>query len=160
MKRQVAEEAKKRAEEESKKQAAEEARRKAEEETRKKAEADAKRRAEEERRAREEALEAQLEAEHNSRETNRYVGAIKNQIQRHWLQPPNLDSRLKCTLLVRLLPTGEVISGSVRITRSSGQPGFDRSVEAAVYKASPLPVPRGGLFESFRELELVFDPGK
>jgi len=59
---------------------------------------------------------------------------------------------------VRLLPGGEVMPGSVRVLRSSGNGAFDRSVESAVYKASPLPVPSGGLFESFRDLRLEFEP--
>lgn len=102
-------------------------------------------------------VESKCSSQNKDRLTFCYVSAIKEQIQRYWLQPPNTYSRLKCSTLVRLLPTGEVVSGSVRITRGSGNPGFDRSVEAAVYKASPLPVPRGELFESFRELEFVFD---
>ena len=75
-----------------------------------------------------------------------------------WLKPPNAGSGLSCTLKVRLIPGGDVVPGSVRVVASSGNERFDRSVEAAVYKASPLPVPSGKLFESFRELTLVFDP--
>ena len=58
----------------------------------------------------------------------------------------------------RLIPGGEVTPGSVRVIRSSGNPAFDRSVVAAVYKASPLPVPSGRLFEQFRNLGLNFKP--
>jgi colicin import membrane protein len=46
----------------------------------------------------------------------------------------------------------------VSIIKSSGSAAFDRSVETAVYKAAPLPVPSGGLFESFRTLRLNFKP--
>ena len=46
----------------------------------------------------------------------------------------------------------------VHIIKSSGNSAFDRSVEMAVNKASPLPVPKPGtgLFDHFREVELVF----
>ncbi|MES9894619.1 MAG: cell envelope integrity protein TolA [Candidatus Thiodiazotropha endolucinida] len=44
------------------------------------------------------------------------------------------------------------------IVSSSGNPAFDRSVETAVYKAAPLQVPSGPLFESFRTLRLKFKP--
>lgn len=65
---------------------------------------------------------------------------------------------MKCKILVRLIPSGDVVS--VRITQSSGNIAFDRSVEMAVNKASPLPVPKSdtGLFDHFREVEFVFDP--
>ncbi len=59
---------------------------------------------------------------------------------------------------VNLIPGGDVID--VRIVRSCGDPVFDSSVERAVYRASPLPVPPAdsGLFDRFRELEFVFNP--
>ena len=65
---------------------------------------------------------------------------------------------MKCKVLVRLIPSGDVVS--VRILQSSGNIAFDRSVEMAVNKASPLPVPQSstGLFDHFREVEFVFDP--
>jgi colicin import membrane protein len=61
---------------------------------------------------------------------------------------------------VRLIPGGDVVPGGVSIIKSSGNAAFDRSVEAAVYKATPLPVPSGPLFESFRNLRLNFNPSK
>jgi len=60
---------------------------------------------------------------------------------------------------VRLIPGGEVVPNSVRIVQSSGHPAFDQSVVAAVYNASPLPVPSGPSFERFfREFDLTFSP--
>jgi colicin import membrane protein len=47
----------------------------------------------------------------------------------------------------------------VRIVRSSGDPLFDQSVEKAVYKAAPMPLPPdAALFKYFRELRLIFRP--
>jgi colicin import membrane protein len=73
------------------------------------------------------------------------------------VRPPNTKN-LRCTLEVRLIPGGEVMA--VRVIRSSGNAAFDRSVENAVYRAAPLAVPSGSLFESFRTLTFVFDPSK
>ncbi len=170
-KKRKAEEARKRAEAE-KKRKAEEARKRAEaekrrkaEETRKRAEAEKKRRAAEEaarlaaeQKALEDALQAELEAERMATERARFIRAIKQKIENNWLRPTTVGDGLSCTLRVRLIPGGGVVS--VSITRSSGNGAFDRSVEQAVYKADPLPVPKGAGFEAFRDLSLNFNPGK
>jgi len=149
-----AEDARRRAEDKKRKQAEAKARELAE--TKRKAEAEARARAEQ--KAREDALQAQITAEQDARERNRYVAAIKQQIENNWLRPPSAGANLRCTLRVRLIPGGDVIA--VSVIDSSGNAAFDRSVETAVRKAAPLPVPSGSLFESFRDLKLVFDPGK
>ncbi len=159
-------EAKRKAEAEKKRKADAEAKRKAEAEAERKAEA--KRRADEQRRRaeaeaqaeRERALQAQIAAEQNSREIDRYVSVIKQQIERSWLKPAASSEGLSCEVQVRLIPGGDVIPGGVSIIRSSGNDAFDRSVETAVYKSAPLPVPSGALFESFRVLKLNFKPNK
>jgi colicin import membrane protein len=47
----------------------------------------------------------------------------------------------------------------VKISRSSGNDALDRSAMAAVFKASPLPVPTDPtLLASFRELNLILRP--
>ena len=65
---------------------------------------------------------------------------------------------LKCTIQVKLLPSGEVMDAVV--VGSSGDPVFDRSAENAVRKASPLPVPqdRAVFNQSFRVFTFVFKP--
>lgn len=170
-KEQAAKEAKRKAEEkrlaelEAKRKAEAQAKRKAELEKKRKAEMEAKRRAEEKRKAeaaaqaeRERALQEQLAAEQNSREIDRYVAVIKQQIERSWLKPGQAGKELSCVVQVRLIPGGDVVPGGVSIIRSSGNSTFDRSVESAVYKAAPLQVPSGPLFESFRTLKLNFKP--
>lgn len=91
-------------------------------------------------------------------EVAKYKGLIRNQITRNWAFPASYQKGMKCKILVRLIPSGDVVS--VRIIQSSGNSAFDRSVEMAVNKASPLPVPKSstGLFDHFREVEFVFDP--
>lgn len=91
-------------------------------------------------------------------EVSKYKGMIRSQITRNWIFPASYQKGMKCKVLVRLIPSGDVVS--VRIIQSSGNIAFDRSVEMAVNKASPLPVPKSdtGLFDHFREVEFVFDP--
>ena len=67
------------------------------------------------------------------------------------------EKGLECVVRVRLVPGGEVIDA--KVVRGSGNPAFDRSVENAVYKSTPLPWPTDKqLFEYFRELEFIFKP--
>ena len=90
-------------------------------------------------------------------EITRHEGLIRQAIERNWVRPAGWTRSMECVVRVRLAPTGEVISAT--IARSSGNPPFDRSVENAVYKSSPLPVPQDkGLIDHFRELELRFRP--
>ena len=91
-------------------------------------------------------------------EVSKFEGLIKSQITRNWIFPASYQKGMKCKVLVRLIPSGDVVG--VHIIQSSGNAAFDRSVEMAVNKASPLPVPKSstGLFDHFREVELVFDP--
>ena len=147
------------------KKAEAEARRKAEAEAKRKAEAEAKRKAEEaQRREAEQALQSQLAAEQAGIEAARvqgvvaeYIGYIQERIERSWLRPPGSAAGLSCVVQVGLIPGGEV--ARVQIVRSSGDPVFDRSVETAVYKASPLPLPPdAALFKHFRDLRLIFKP--
>ena len=46
----------------------------------------------------------------------------------------------------------------IEVDKSSGYPDFDESVVKAVELASPLPVPEGKLFETFRSFPIVFSP--
>jgi len=90
---------------------------------------------------------------------DKYIPLIRQRVSRSWNSPVGIAKGLKCTVRVRLTPGGEVLSAAV--VRSSGNGIFDRSVEYAVYKAAPLPLPEDPtLFDNFREIEFVFDPDK
>ena len=107
-----------------------------------------------------ERIEAKARAEQSARaqsELARVENLIRQKVERNWVRPAGWTRGMECVVRVRLAPTGEVISAT--IARPSGNAAFDRSVENAVYKASPLPLPEDkGLFEHFRELELRFRP--
>lgn len=157
--------AKQKAEQAAEQKAEEAAKQKAEQAAKQKAEAEAKRKAAEaQRREAEQALQSQLAAEQAGMEAARvqgvvaeYIGHIQERIQRSWLRPPGSAAGLSCVVQVGLIPGGEV--ARVQIVRSSGDPVFDRSVETAVYKASPLPLPPdAALFKHFRDLRLIFKP--
>ena len=136
------------------------------------AEVKKKKEAEERRKSAESSLKEQLAREEKERtetrakaeqaaraqsELARYEGLIRQKVERNWVRPAGWTKGMECVVRVRLAPTGEVINAT--IARPSGSPAFDRSVENAVYKASPLPLPEDkGLFEHFRELELRFRP--
>jgi colicin import membrane protein len=143
--RQIAE--KKRKEAEAKRKQAE----------KKRAEADAKAKAAQQRKAKEAQIAAE-EAERNAGEIGRYTDLIKQKTERNWVRPIDTAHGLHCRVQVRLALGGVVIDAS--IVQSSGSEAFDRSAIAAVYKADPLPVPSGRLFESFRKLNFEFNPDK
>ncbi len=94
----------------------------------------------------------------NQREISKYLGLIKNAVTQHWTLPSQEVKGLRCKVKVRIIPNGEVID--VQIIKSSGNLAFDRSVETAVYRAAPLPVPSidSGLFDKFREVKFLFKP--
>ncbi len=147
---------------EQKRKAEAEAKRKAEE--KRKAEAEAKRKAEQKRKAEAE-LQAKLDAEIGAERERaaqglvaEYTAYIREKVQRSWLRPGGSRKGLSCIVLVRLIPSGDVVG--VTIVQGSGDAAFDRSVEAAVRKAQPLPLPPDSAIVSryFRELRLVFKP--
>lgn len=122
----------------------------------------------ESRKADEDALRQQIAAEEQARAeaaraaraasaADKYKILIKQRVSRNWNRPAGARSGLKCVVRVRLAPGGEVLQANV--VRSSGDGVFDRSVENAVYKAAPLPLPaEPDLFEYFRDIEFLFNP--
>ena len=112
--------------------------------------------AEEERMKAEAEAAALRKAELKKRQTtiDKYMNLIEAKVYRHWIKPPSINKGLVSELRVKLIPTGEVID--IELSKSSGDPIYDKSVTAAVRKASPLPLPPAetGLFDVFRDLHL------
>jgi len=131
--------------------------------------ADEKRIAEEKRKAEEARLRAQREAElQHSLAAEEHVMAarsngqlasweaqIQARIQRAWLKPPSARTGIDCIVYVTQVPGGEVVN--VRLGQCNGDAAVRESIQAAAFRASPLPPPPDpALFE--RNLEIQFKP--
>ncbi|MDP2030112.1 MAG: cell envelope integrity protein TolA [Thiobacillus sp.] len=69
----------------------------------------------------------------------KYRDLISATVRGNTRLPDNLKGNPQVRCLVKLLPTGEVLS--VRVTQSSGNPAYDDAVKRAIEKSSPLPLP-------------------
>ncbi len=103
-------------------------------------------------------LLAALAAEQMAQEVNQYIFLIQERVRQFWVRPVASGRGFSATVALRLLPGGEVIPNSVRIASTSGNAAFDQSAIAAVYQASPLPVPSGTAFAPFRDFDFTFAP--
>jgi colicin import membrane protein len=101
--------------------------------------------------------QARLRQQAMQSEIQKYMARIQQKIVNSWNIPPETPENRHCTVRVRLFPGGDV--RDVTVISKSGDPAFDRSVEAAVRRAEPLPVPTGSeLFDKFREVIFEFEP--
>jgi colicin import membrane protein len=83
---------------------------------------------------------------------------ITSRVRQFWVRPQGHRRDLRTVVNLRLETSGAVIPDSIRIVEGSGKAAFDQSVIAAIYRASPLPVPDGAEFELFRDFNFVFRP--
>jgi len=111
--------------------------------------------------AREAELNALLEADRrqatarDSTQMRQYIAQIANRIERNWIRPASARAGLECEVQVTQVPGGVVTD--VKIGRCNGDDSVRQSLEAAVYRASPLPQPSDpALFE--RSLVVTFRP--
>jgi colicin import membrane protein len=131
------------------------------------AEAAAKARAEAERVAREVEQRAATEAdlrrslaqeEHSavaSGQKASWIAQISARITRAWIRPPSARPGIDCLVHVTQVPGGEVVSA--KVGSCNGDEAVRLSIEAAVIRASPLPLPPDpALFD--RDLEVHFKP--
>lgn len=103
-----------------------------------------------------EAEESRLQAE-RSGELGQYIALIQQRVTRNWIRPPQAGAGLSCELFVTQIPGGEVVA--VRFGRCNADDVVRRSIEVAVFKASPLPKPPNpALFE--RNLVFEFKPDR
>jgi len=114
----------------------------------------------------EKALQAKLAAERKAEAAARakrlnslvdkYTALILNAIYPNWIVSSN-QKQLSMDVLINLAANGTVLN--VRIERSSGSAVFDRSAVAAIYKSSPLPVPKDPqALAVFHQLRLTMQP--
>ncbi len=84
-----------------------------------------------------------------------YEAIIRQKIQRNWVPPASVASDLVCEVHVTQVPGGEVVG--VRIGQCNGDAAVKRSIDAAVFRASPFPEPPDpSLFE--RQIRFTFVP--
>jgi colicin import membrane protein len=80
---------------------------------------------------------------------------IQAKITHAWLRPPTAKAGINCILNVQQVPGGDVTQ--VSIVACNGDQAVRESIEAAVYRASPLPAPPDpALFQ--RSLVITFKP--
>ena len=92
----------------------------------------------------------------NSAEANQWYAAIVKKVEGNWIRPASAQPGVTCIVLVSQVPGGDVTGVKVN-SCSIDDAALRQSVEAAVYRASPLPQPpNSALFE--RNLELTFAP--
>lgn len=162
-KREAEAERQRQAEAERQRQAEAERKRVADIERRQKEEAERRKKADEAKAlaAREDELRRQLEEEEglmqarSSGAMSQYMAMIQQHVERRWIRPPSARSGIECEIKVAQGPSGTVLS--VNIGRCNGDQAVQQSIETAVQRASPLPLPKDPrLFE--RNLVFVFKP--
>lgn len=101
------------------------------------------------------AAEEHAEVARNGAALASWESMIAAKITHAWLRPPTAKSGIDCMLNVTQVPGGEVTQ--VSIGACNGDQAVRESIEAAVYRASPLPPPPDpALFD--RNLKIRFKP--
>ena len=172
--KQLADVAKKKAEEEAKKKAAEDAKKKAAEDAKKKAAADSAKKAQEAARKAAEDKKAQALADLLSDKPQRqqaladevgdevagnFDDLIRLRASEGWARPPSARKGMAVVLQIGMLPDGTVTS--VTIARSSGDGPFDSSAVAAVKNIGRLTEMQGlkpADFAPYRSFKMTFTP--
>ena len=93
----------------------------------------------------------------NSGLLNQYVALIEQRVIRNWNKPPSARAGIECEVKVTQAPGGTVLS--VQVGKCNGDTAVRQSIEAAVYRASPLPPPPDSRLFS-RVLLIIFKPNE
>ena len=101
------------------------------------------------------AAEERINAARSSTEEAAWLALIRDRVTRAWIRPPSARAGVNCEVHVTQVPGG-VVTG-VQIGSCNGDAAVRESIEAAVYRASPLPTPSNpDLFD--RSLKFNFHP--
>jgi colicin import membrane protein len=93
----------------------------------------------------------------NSGLMNQYAALIEQRVVRNWNKPSSARQGIECDVKVAQAPGGTVLS--VQIDKCNGDQAVRQSIEAAVYRSSPLPPPPDArLFQ--RVIVFVFKPAE
>jgi colicin import membrane protein len=83
----------------------------------------------------------------------KYARSLDEKIRDNWTQPVGNAKALVAVVRIKIQRDGYVPASGVEVMRTSGNEYFDKSVERAILKASPLPVPP----DQLRGSETYFD---
>ncbi len=84
-----------------------------------------------------------------------WASEVKQRVEAAWIKPPSARSNLSCTVRVVLVPGGAVTN--VSLGQCNGDEAVRESIQAAVFRASPLPPPPDpDLYH--QQLDFVFAP--
>jgi colicin import membrane protein len=98
-----------------------------------------------------------LQAQQRQGVIDQYRARILMAIGNQWLIPEGADPTISVVFTIDL--TVEGVVSNVRLVRASGNAALDRAAETAIYKASPLPVPKDpATFAPFRHFVLKMTP--
>jgi colicin import membrane protein len=101
------------------------------------------------------AAEERINAARGSAEEAAWLALVRDRVTRAWIRPPSARAGVNCEVYVTQVPGG-VVTG-VKIGSCNGDAAVRESIEAAVYRASPLPTPSNpDLFD--RNLKFNFHP--
>jgi colicin import membrane protein len=105
------------------------------------------------------ALEAQGKADAQARQDQSdsalYQQQLFHHVQKHWVRPAGVDDDFSCKIRIHQLPGGQI--QSYELLESCGNAFLDASVENAIRKSDPLPLPKNSrVFD--RTLTLTFKP--
>jgi colicin import membrane protein len=101
------------------------------------------------------AAEERVNAARGSAEQAAWLALIRDRVDRAWIRPPSARAGVNCEVHVTQVPGG-VVTG-VEIGSCNGDQAVRESIEAAVYRASPLPTPSNpDVFD--RDLKFNFHP--
>lgn len=84
-----------------------------------------------------------------------YYNQMINRIKQVWAWA-GANRTLEAAVRFNITESGDVVN--VRISRPSGDPSYDASVERAVRAANPLPPPPESYRKEFSDVELIFRP--
>ena len=99
--------------------------------------------------------EEALLAASQSGEMSQYIALIQQKVERNWVRPASAQAGLECEVAVMQIPGGDVIN--VKTVRCNGDDTVRRSIEDAVRRSSPLPLPANSLLFD-RNLTFFFTP--
>ena len=81
------------------------------------------------------------------------IAVIRKHIERNWYKTPGLAKGHTVHIMLKMNRDGTL--RTMKVVQSSGNIAFDRSIERAVRKAVPLPLP-AGKFDLFETIDLHF----